>query len=75
MRVGRYVLPRSSPCRARGARRKARHWNHTGGARRHHHPVELAVYDNDGQEGIFIPGSMEANAAKEVAANWDKTPA
>ena len=32
-------------------------------------PVELAVYDNDGQEGIFIPGSMEANAAKEVAAN------
>ena len=32
-------------------------------------PVELAVYDNDGQEGIFIPGSMEANAVKEVAAN------
>ena len=32
-------------------------------------PVKLAVYDNDGQEGIFIPGSMEANAVKEVAAN------
>ena len=32
-------------------------------------PIELAVYDNDGQEGIFIPGSMEANAVKEVAAN------
>lgn len=32
-------------------------------------PVELSVYDSDGQNGIFIPGSMEANAAKEVAAN------
>lgn len=32
-------------------------------------PVELAVYDNDGQPGIFIPGSMEANAMKEMAAN------
>ena len=32
-------------------------------------PVELAVYDNDGQGGIFIPGSMEANAVREVAAN------
>ncbi len=32
-------------------------------------PVELTVYDNDGQDGIFIPGSMEASAVKEVAAN------
>ncbi len=32
-------------------------------------PVELAVYDSDGQEGIFIPGSIELNAVKEVAAN------
>ena len=32
-------------------------------------PVELSVYDTDGQEGIFIPNSMEASAAKEVAAN------
>ena len=32
-------------------------------------PVELAVYDTDGQEGIFIPNSMEVSAAKEVAAN------
>lgn len=31
--------------------------------------VKLKVYDTDGQEGIFIPGSMELNAAKEVAAN------
>ena len=31
--------------------------------------VKLNVYDTNGQEGIFIPGSMELNAAKEVAAN------
>lgn len=32
-------------------------------------PVELTVIDTDGQQGIFIPGSMELNAIKEVAAN------
>lgn len=32
-------------------------------------PVELSVYDTDGQEGIFIPNSMEVSAAKEVVAN------
>jgi len=32
-------------------------------------PVELAVYDSDGQAGIFIPGSMEIDAAKEIGAN------
>ena len=32
-------------------------------------PVELTVYDTDGQAGIFIPGSMERSAAKEIAAN------
>jgi len=32
-------------------------------------PVELAVYDTDGQPGIFIPNSLELNAVKEVAAN------
>ena len=32
-------------------------------------PVELAVYDTDGQTGIFIPNSMEMNAVREVAAN------
>ena len=32
-------------------------------------PVELSVYDTDGQAGIFIPGSMERSAAKEIAAN------
>lgn len=32
-------------------------------------PVELEVYDSDGQVGIFIPGSMEIDAAKEIGAN------
>lgn len=32
-------------------------------------PVDLSVFDNDGQAGIFIPNSMEVGAIKEVAAN------
>jgi conjugative transposon TraM protein len=32
-------------------------------------PVELRVYDADGLQGIFIPGTQEVNAAKEIAAN------
>ena len=32
-------------------------------------PVDLEVYDTDGQPGIFIPNSMEMNAVREVAAN------
>ena len=32
-------------------------------------PVELEVYDSDGQAGIFVPGSMETDAAKEIGAN------
>ena len=32
-------------------------------------PVELSVLDSDGQEGIFIPNSLEISAVKEIAAN------
>ena len=32
-------------------------------------PVELSVFDSNGQEGIFIPNSMEISAVKEIAAN------
>jgi conjugative transposon TraM protein len=32
-------------------------------------PVEMSVYDTDGQKGIFIPDTKEINAAKEIAAN------
>jgi conjugative transposon TraM protein len=32
-------------------------------------PVEMSVFDTDGQRGIFIPDTREVNAAKEIAAN------
>ncbi len=32
-------------------------------------PVDLTVYDTDGQPGINVPGSTEVNALKEAAAN------
>ncbi|MDR2627344.1 MAG: conjugative transposon protein TraM, partial [Dysgonamonadaceae bacterium] len=32
-------------------------------------PVELSVYDLDGQRGIFIPDLQELHAAKEIIAN------
>jgi conjugative transposon TraM protein len=32
-------------------------------------PIELRVYDLDGQQGIFIPNMQELNAAKEIVAN------
>lgn len=32
-------------------------------------PVEMNIYDSDGQRGIYIPGSLELNAAKEIVAN------
>lgn len=32
-------------------------------------PVELTAYDSDGQRGIYIPGSMELEAVKEIAGN------
>ena len=31
--------------------------------------VKLSAYDTDGQEGVFIPGSEDVNALKEVGAN------
>lgn len=31
--------------------------------------VEMDAYDTDGQKGIHIPGSMERNSLKEIAAN------
>lgn len=71
MRVGRHELPRNSlitgDCRIQGERLNITisQVEYSGNII----PVELAVYDNDGQPGIFIPGSMEANAVKEMAAN------
>lgn len=71
MRVGRYVLPRNSLLTGEGRIQGERlgigimQVEHDGIII----PVGLAVYDNDGQEGVFIPGSMEADAAREVVAN------
>lgn len=32
-------------------------------------PVAMQAYDTDGQKGIYIPGSLEMNAVKEIVAN------
>lgn len=32
-------------------------------------PVSMQIYDSDGQQGIYIPGSMEMTAVKEIAGN------
>lgn len=71
MRVGKYVLPRNALITGEGSIKGERldieilQVEHNGTII----PVELTVHDNDGQAGIFIPGSMEASAAKEMAAN------
>lgn len=71
MRVGKYVLPRNTLITGEGCIKGERldieilQVEHNGTII----PVELTVHDNDGQVGIFIPGSMEASAAKEMAAN------
>lgn len=36
-------------------------------------PVEISVFDSDGQKGIYIPGSLEMNAMKEIAANMGQS--
>lgn len=71
MRVGKYVLPRNTLITGEGSIKGERldieilQVEHNGTII----PVELTVHDNDGQAGIFIPGSIEASAAKEMAAN------
>lgn len=71
MRVGTYVLPRNTLITGEGSIKGERldieilQVEHNGTII----PVELTAHDNDGQAGIFIPGSMEASAAKEMAAN------
>jgi len=35
-------------------------------------PVQLTAYDTDGQAGLFIPGSMEVNAIKEITASMGR---
>ena len=35
-------------------------------------PVQLVVYDTDGQQGLFIPGSTDVNAIKEITASMGR---
>lgn len=32
-------------------------------------PVQLTIYDPDGTKGVYVPGSMELDALKEIAAS------
>lgn len=36
-------------------------------------PVDLAIYDLDGQQGLYLPYSQELNALSEMAANMSQT--
>ena len=71
MRAGETILPRNSlitgVCKITGERLKITIQSLEYGGTII--PVSLTVFDADGQEGIFIPGSMEMNAVKEIAAN------
>lgn len=74
MRVGKHILPKNSLLTGEGRIQGERlHVNilqvEYGGTII---PVELAVYDNDGQGGIFIPGSMEANAVRRLPPIWGR---
>lgn len=35
--------------------------------------VQLSAFDLDGQQGVFVPNSMEVNAAKEIAAGMSQS--
>ena len=71
MRVSGRIIPRNTPlvgaARLQGERLGIRitSLEHDGTII----PVELEVYDSDWQAGVFIPGSMEIDAAKEIGAN------
>ena len=36
-------------------------------------PVDITIYDLDGQQGLYVPYSPEMNALKEVAGNMSQT--
>ena len=37
------------------------------------YPVEINIYDNDGQPGLYIPYSPEQNAVSDIVANMGQT--
>jgi conjugative transposon TraM protein len=71
MRAGDYLIPAGTVVTG-SAHIEGERMSITIGAIQHAGnviPVELAVYDLDGGQGIFIPGSDEINAFKEIVAN------
>lgn len=36
-------------------------------------PVDITIYDTDGQQGLYVPYSPEINALSEIAANMSQT--
>ena len=71
MRAGDYLIPENTVVTG-SARIEGERMSVTIGAIQYAGnviPVELMVYDIDGGQGIFIPGSDEINAFKEIAAN------
>ena len=71
MRAGDYLIPENTVVTG-SARIEGERMSVTIGAIQYAGnviPVELMVYDLDGGQGIFIPGSDEINAFKEIAAN------
>ena len=71
MRVGKYIIPKNSLVtgHAKVAGERLTITITTIEHQKTIIPVDLTVHDSDGQEGIFIPNSMEINAAKEIVAN------
>lgn len=71
MRAGRHVIPRNTIvtglCKIGGERLTVSVTSIEYGGMII--PVELEGYDSDGQQGIYIPGSMELDAFKEIAGN------
>lgn len=71
VRIGDAVIPKNSLLTARSKLSGNRMMLlvssvETGGSI---YPVKLSAYDTDGLEGVFIPGSEEMDALKEIGAD------
>lgn len=74
MKLGKSVLPTGTIVRAHGKFEGGRlllkisSIEHQGSIS----PVDIDIYDNDGQIGLYIPYSPEQNAVKDIAANMSQ---
>ena len=71
MRVGRHLIPRNTILTGAGriAGERLEIVVTTVEYEGNIIPVEMTVHDSDGQQGIYIPGSMEVEAFKEIVGN------